>query len=412
MAALLSVGGAYALASYDWCGRWDSAPPELLEAAWGKGPLKAGSARVELEPPWPVTVAGYGPPRSTAGRANHPIAAQALVLEAGGLSLGVVGLDLLEVPRTLVERIRSDSGQPHLLVFATHAHSSMGGFDPRPLAQLAGVGRYDEADAKAVVRAAVEAVQKARARLAPAQLAEAHGSADMCWARSGVGCDQRMDRFVVTGLDGAAVGELWVVGAHPTLLPRRLETIDPDFPGLVALDRLDAGVTLVAQGAAGNARAGEETAPPFASRLEKVMAGLPLPAPAPEVALGLARVRVTLPHPDGSRLVPSISRAMATNFVCLSAEREAEVWAVALQGRTLLALPVEPSYVAGQALEEAAGADRTLSLADGYLGYLEKPEDAEARLGESKRQYYLPSMFEALRQGAALAGTTVRAAQR
>ncbi len=412
MAALLAAGGAYAIASFDWCGRWEPSPPVLLEGAWSKAPLKAGSARVEISPPWPVTVAGYGPPRPSASRANHPVSAQALVLEAGGLSLAVVSLDLLEVPQALVERIRTGTGLEHTLVFATHAHSSLGGFDPRPLAQLAGVGGYREANARAIESAAVEAVKKARARLLPAQLSTAHGDDELCWARTGTECDRRLDRVAITALDGTTVGELWLVGAHPTLLPRKVETLDPDYPGQAALGRPDAGVTLVAQGAGGNATAGAgegENASTFARRVEQAVTKLPLGAAEADTTLGLARVRVALPHPDGARLVPSISRAMATNFVCLSAEREAEIWALRLGDRTLLALPVEPSLPAGKALEEAAQADRVLSLANGYLGYLEQKDVVEARQGESRRQYYAPEMFEVLRQGAALAGATVRA---
>jgi len=412
MTTLLAAGGAYAIASYDWCGRWELSPPVLLEGAWAKAPLKAGSARVEIAPPWPVTVAGYGPPRSEASRANHPVSAQALVLEAGGLTVALVGVDLLEVPQSLVERIRTQAGLEHTLVFATHAHSSMGGFDQRPLAQLAGVGRYRESNARAIESAAVEAVKKARARMQPAQLSTAHGDDELCWARTGTECDRRLDRVAVTALDGATVGELWLVGAHPTLVPRKVETLDPDYPGQAALGRPDAGVTLVAQGAGGNATAGAgegENATTFARRVEQVVTRLPLPTAEADTALGLARVRVALPHPDGARLVPSISRAMATNFVCVSAEREAEVWALKLGDRTLLVLPVEPSYPAGKALEEAAQADRVFSLANGYLGYLEPKEVVDARQGESRRQYYGPEMFEALKSAAALAGATVRA---
>lgn len=413
MAALLAVGGAYAIASFDWCGKWEAGPPVLVEGAWSKSPLTAGSAREEISVPWPVTVAGYGPrDRSQASRANHPVAAQALVLEAGGLTVALVGIDLLEVPQVMVEKIRTGAGLDHTLVFATHAHSSLGGFDERPLAQLAGVGSYLPRDANAVIDAAVKAVKTARAAMKPAQLASASGSEDWCWARSGTGCDKRVDRLAVTALDGSTIGELWMMAGHPTLVPRRVETLDPDYPGIAALDRLDAGVTLVAQSLGGNAHAGTENATQFARKVEDVFTRLPLSEPRTEVSLGLARVKVPLPHPDGSRLVPSISRAMATNFVCVSADREAEVWALALGDRTLLSVPVEPSYPSGLQLEEAAQANRVLSLANGYLGYVETQEDAEAVKGESKRQYYTPQMFEQLRLGAALAGTAVRAGHR
>ena len=44
-----------------------------------------------------------------------------------------------------------------------------------------------------------------------------------------------------------------------------------------------------------------------------------------------------------------------------------------------------------------------LSVANGYLGYLEQDEVVSAGLGEAKRQYYGPELYDALADGAELA---------
>ena len=75
----------------------------------------------------------------------------------------------------------------------------------------------------------------------------------------------------------------------------------------------------------------------------------------------------------------------------------------------LITVPIEPSYTAGLALEKAAGADRVLSLANGYLGYLETSTDVRAVKGESKKQYYAPELADELVKGAGMAGAAVRA---
>src|SRR3712207_6151722 len=94
---VLTVGAAYALASWNWCGSWPERAPVVLSQARGEGALKAGAARVALEPPFPVVMAGYSPPRNEAREADPPLHARAVVLEAGGTKVGLVSLELLSV---------------------------------------------------------------------------------------------------------------------------------------------------------------------------------------------------------------------------------------------------------------------------------------------------------------------------
>ena len=405
MTALLAIGGAYALASWDWCGRWILEPARQVSATRATGTLSAGAATVDLEPPFPVTVAGYGPMRPNASRATRPLRARAVVLQVGEVKAAVVTLDVLLVPDAVVAEVRAKSGLADAWVVATHSHSSMGGYDERPLAQLAGTGLHREAAKAALVRAAVEALTRAAASMAPAQLAMGSAEAELCRPRSGEACDRRLSRLTLTSEQGP-IAEWLVLAAHPTMVARKAEAVDPDYPGALA-DRRDAGVTLVLQGSGGNASTpAGETVGSFAERVERA---LPAVAEVEQpLTLAVARTVITLPHPDASRLVPSFSRVAASNFVCLSASRTAEVSALRLGPFIFVAAGVEASLASGARLEAAAGAGRLISVANGYLGYLEPADVVEARGGESKKQYYGESMLGALEEAAKLAGDAVR----
>ncbi len=408
MTALLAIGGAYALVSWDWCGRWLQEPAKLVSTTRATGALKAGAGRVELEPPWPVTVAGYGPMRTSASRANRALQARAVVLQVGEVKAAIVTLDVLLVPEGVVNEVRAKSGLADAWVVATHSHSSLGGYDDRPLAELAGTGLYRESAKNALVRAAVEALGQASKALVPAKLELGSVNATLCRARSGDSCDPRLTRLVITSESGP-IAEWMVLAAHPTLVPRKMDAVDPDYPGALADRRLatDAGVSLVMQGAGGNASAPtEQLASAFAEAVEQQLP--PTTALEQPLVLAVARARVNLPHPDASRLVPSFSRVAASNFVCLSAAREAEVDVMRLGAVTFVAAPVEASQATGARLEVAAGAQRLVSVANGYLGYLEPADVVAQAAGESRKQYYGAAMLEALEEAAKLAGDAVR----
>jgi hypothetical protein len=112
---------------------------------------------------------------------------------------------------------------------------------------------------------------------------------------------------------------------------------------------------------------------------------------------------VALPRPDASRLVPALTRAAGDNFLCTSAARVAEVSALALGPLELIALPGEPTVGSGQVLAQRTGATGVLGLSGDYLGYVETPELVNQAAGESRRQYYGPTLLERLGTAAQMA---------
>ncbi|XXF79189.1 hypothetical protein P2318_05390 [Myxococcaceae bacterium GXIMD 01537] len=413
--ALLTTGAAYAVASWNWCGRWEERPPVLLGQVRGEGPLRAGAAKVEILPPFPVVVAGRPPPRAEARQSDPPVHARAVVLAAGDVRVGLVSLELLNAPASLVEGLRARAaglGLQGVLVFATHTHSSFGGFDERLMAQLAGTGRFRAAAVEAAVSAGAEALRKAADNLSDVTLEVGRAQdAALVYTRSGGETpDGALTRVVLRGA-AAPVAELLVFGAHPTLVPRERGYVDPDYPGrLSELREAGGGVTLVMQGAAGNAsvafsdgRHGVERAAGFAQALADLAGRAELVQSPGPARLALARAEVTLPRPDASRLVPAFTRAAGDNFLCHSAPRTAEVGALALGPLRLLLVPAEPTVDAGAELARRTGATGLLGLADGYISYVDTEARVREASGESLRQYFGPGLLERLGSGAQLA---------
>lgn len=404
MLALLTFGSVYALASWDWCPRAPSGPSAK---AWaGEGAVRAGAGHAEFTPSWPVSLAGYGPMEPQATQARRPAGVRALVLEVGGQAVALVSLELLLVPQALAEQISAAAGMP-ALVFATHPHTSLGGYDARVVSQLGGVGRYRPAVERMVVAAAREALAQARAGLRPARLAWGLGTADgLNVARSGARVDARVLRLDAVAEGGAPIARLLLLAAHPTLVPWGQGVLDADWPAAAASaqEAGDAGVTVFGQLAVGNASAlleEGESIPSYAQRLSARVDGIAVSALEGPLALTLSTRTIALPHPDASRLVPWFGRKAGENLLCRSQGPTAEVSLLGLGPLRLAFVPAEVTAGAAAALEAATGATLTVSLSGGYVGYLEARPEVEAGTGESLRQYYGPSLVEAFAAGLA-----------
>ncbi|MBZ4397690.1 neutral/alkaline non-lysosomal ceramidase N-terminal domain-containing protein [Myxococcus sp. AS-1-15] len=415
---LLTVGAAYALGSWNWCGTWAERAPVLLSQVKGEGPLRAGAAKVALAPPFPVVVAGYSPPRPDATQSDPPLHARAVVLEAGGSRVGLVSLELLLVTDVVTARVREHAktlGLQDVLVLATHTHSSLGGYDSRLVSQLVGTGRYREDSEATVVAAASAALGQAASSLTDVmlELGEAKESSYVYTRSGGTAPDGTLTRAVLRG-EAAPVAELLFFAAHPAMVPRQRAYVDPDYPGRLSTLRESegSGVTLLLQGAVGNASVaysegqGLERVSGFARALSELAGKAPLASAGPSVRLSLARAEAVMPRPDASRLVPAFTRAAGDNLLCSSAERVAEVSALVLGPLELVTVPGEPTVDAGAELVRRTGASGVLGLAGGYVGYVETPDLVNAKGGESRRQYFGPALLERLGVAAELAAST------
>lgn len=409
---------SWGVASLDWCHR--SRPPlsapARIDSGQGLTSLRMGSGRAPIAPPWPVPLAGYGPGRPTANNAAFPLEAQALVLESQPVKVGVVTLDVLLVPEELAEDIRAGAralGISPIWVVATHSHSSMGGYDPELLAQVVGTGAYREEARRVLVDAARRALEHAAANVAAAQLKWAQTTVpELSVGRDGNEPDSRLLKLQMDA-DTGNQAQWLVLSGHPTLVSRSQASADPDYPGrLAALERPRHDVTLVTQGGSGNGSARV----PDTRDTPDIRANAPLPdrlaeawrlkvdmlqsTPLDGARLAFARVRVSMPCPDSSRLLPALLQRAGNSVLCLWAPPSVELGALQLGPVRLLFVPGEPTFVAAEALESAAGATRVVSLSGGYVGYVERPDRVENRSGEARRQYFPASLLPQLEAGA------------
>lgn len=403
---LLAV--ALVWASVDRCGEWPSSPAALVGVGRAAGPLRVGAASKPVSVTYPVTRAGYGPPRSEATSAAQPVMARATVVEVGGQRVAVLSLETLLVTAPLREAVQRAVGLPTWVV-ATHTHSSVGGFDRRPAAQLAGLGAWDEAREAALVEAGAAAVREAASRLEPATMGVSSvETSGLNRPRSGDSAERRLTRVRFAGA-GGPLAQWLVFSAHPALAPRRGDALDTDWPGrLSALEEADGGpVTLVFQGGGGNASVAQVPAADVTAFAEAVAAqARQLDAGGADgaVVLAWAEVQVALPRPDGTRLAPAVLRPAVENVLCADAPRVVTLAALRLGEVGLLFVPLEPSEAAARVLSAQAGVTRVLGLADGYEGYVEPEDVVRAAGGESKRQYFGAGLLERLAEGAQLAG--------
>lgn len=411
LALLLAAAGAlYFGATRDRCGEWPKREPDIALLARARGALQAGAAKVDVAVPFPVPAGGYGPTRPLVDKALAPVSARAVAFTVGSQRLALVLLDTLLVTPQLRDAIAKEQPVP-LIVAATHTHSGPGAFSPSAAEEYGALGAYRPEVEAALIAAARSALAEALAKQAPARLEVGDTQTDgVTVARSGKEVDRRVLRLRFDG-EAGPIAQVLVISAHPTTVPRGPEGLHPDWPGLLAA-KLEAGngpVTLVLQGAAGNAsvdRAALPTPEAVASRLEALVSALPTKQQPEALDAAWTEVHVALPRPDARNVVPSPLRPIVENAVCDDAEDLAVLHALALGDTRLLFVPVEPSFAAGLVLEEQAHARRVVSLADGYAGYVETIENARSGEGEARRQVFPPELLERLSEGARLAGET------
>jgi len=365
-----------------------SAPgPTAVSWLVSRGRFLAGSGQAEIHVPYPVVPAGYGPKdRHDVWSAAQPQMARAISVQVGQVKLTLVSVDLLEIDSRLMADLapRLPRSADHVWVCATHTHSGMGNYDPNPLAQLAGTGRFKKAARDALLAAIRQAVTQSRASLRPATLSV--GSLDLSAllrdrSRGGDPPGGAATRLAFATADGGFDAVIW--GAHPTKVPRPAHALDADFPAALR-------PALFFQGAGGNA----SLRGPLDRRALDSLEHLPT-APVDAGALTLASGRVGLP-PVQIHSGPRFTRRAAANLVGrLAAPRTAPLDVARLGPLTLIAVPGEPTAAAGRALQKAAGDPNAIvmGLCNGYVGYIETPDRVKQGIGESKRQYFDSSLL-------------------
>jgi neutral ceramidase len=407
---------SYLLLLVDWRGSMDPPAPRLRRVFDVSAPLSAGAARVRLAPSLPAVRAGYGPTRAVADRELDPLEVRALVLRAGGHSLAIVLADIVLVPEDLARALESrvaDLAMDAVVLVATHTHSSVGGFDRRVLAQVAGMGRYRAEVLESLLGRAEAAVRQAVRHLVPVQVRTAQARVSG-WAvnRSTPGgpVDDALTVAELVGGAGERVATIAIVAAHPTLLPRTAPRLSADYPG-AAMRRLEAagGTAFVLQGAHGDARPARMGAAAIEAEgafvAGEVASALEGARPAGG-RLAHADVEIGTPSAELQRVRFFFLRRPASNLLQWMVPSASRVTVVTVGDLVVLGVPGEPTALAAArmvaALPRAAVEGRkvrVVALVQGYLGYIDTPERVQAGRGEGRRAWFAPELLEAVTRG-------------
>ena len=405
-AILLAVLG---IASLPWTDGRTPAPPRVLASARGSGALQAGVAEVRFALPPRVPIGGF-PRLSYRSEGVHgPVGARALVVAEPGCRIALVSAELLLIPDSLEAEVAArvaDLGLSGLVVAATHTHAGPGGYVQSFLFERIATGSYDPAVREAVVAAMVGAVRAAAKSLAPARLSTVHSAADdLARSRSGGLEDAPLTVVRLVKADGEPLAELTVFAAHATLLGSRNRVISGDWPGRF-LQGGTHGVRVFFQGAIGD----QSTEGPssgstrgFANVLSSRVDALRFSTPEAAPPLAFASVEFGLPA-NAVGGAPWLLRRAARNLAARTFPATGRVEAIRLGPVLFLAVPAEPVSAVAAAWRTTLPSDAAiLSLANGYLGYVEEASRMAEGSGETHLTYYGPTL-------AGILGAAVQAA--
>ena len=322
------------------------------------------------------------------------------------------------MPEELAAAVRArvaDLALDGIVVAATHTHAGPGGYWQNLVGERVGTAPFEPRMRVAVVAGIAEAFRRAASGVAPAEIAVARRAAEeLVWNRSGGVKDARLVAVRLARPGGAPVAELAILAAHPTTLRGKNRLISGDWPGrFLRSEGSAAGARLFLQGALGDQSAalpGVAAVTPelYGEAVSRAVNALPF-EPAGDTALGFASGEVVLPAPAPGAL-PPLLRAAARNVVGGAVPAEARVAALRLGPAVLVFVPGEPVAEVGEAWRAEAGAGAEIvSLAGGYVGYVDTPEQLEARRGEAGRTYYGPELAARLGHGIVATVAAVRA---
>jgi len=210
-------------------------------AAFGADNFKVGFAKRDITPTAPTPMWGYGARHNALSTGVlDPLMAKAIVIEAGGQRLAIVGTDIGRGPtRDMMKQIRQavkeKANVDTVLISGSHSHHG-------PVIELTdkpdrGKGTYDDAVAytKKLPVLLTEAIVEAAGKLQPAKIGVGHKDVEYNRNRHTKQPVKPTDPMLAVmrfdGVDGKPIAVLVNFAAHPVTLPAELLKFSPDYPG-------------------------------------------------------------------------------------------------------------------------------------------------------------------------------------
>jgi neutral ceramidase len=236
----------------------------LAGCACGQG-LQVGAGRRDITPREPVPMWGYGDRHDAlSDGVLDPLYADALVIQAGGRKIAIVGLDLGRAPaeaslQRIRQRIKEQAGIADSIIAGSHTHHG-------PVLELTdqegkGKGRFDAALRYygQMEDGIVAAIVEANSRLAPARMAV--GSMQLEGFNRNrhtkiepKPSDRELAVMRFDDASGKPVAILVNFAAHPTMLPASTLKFSADYVGALKAEvtKETGAAAIFMQGAAGD----------------------------------------------------------------------------------------------------------------------------------------------------------------
>lgn len=255
----------------------------LLTVPCRGGELRAGAARTDITPPPGYPLWGYAARRDAPCQGvRDRLFARALVLEAGGRRMALVGLDLGRAPTRastaiIRDQVRRKAGVDTVFLVASHTHHGPAlESDTWPTPATSYVRQLEERLVTTIVAAARS--------LRPARLGVVSRQTRLNRNRHSRRGDAPVDRdLLVLGVEdarGRPIAHAVNFAAHPTILPASLHRFSADYAGALSaqVETVTNVPCLFLQGAAGdlspNQPPGGTTPERFAATLADEVLGL------------------------------------------------------------------------------------------------------------------------------------------
>jgi hypothetical protein len=228
--------------------------------------FRAGAARRDITPGEPVPMWGYGDRHDKLSTGTlDPLFADALVIDAGGKKLAIVGLDLGRAPserslQIIRKRINDEAGIEYSFIAGSHTHNG-------PVLELSdepgkGQGKFDASLRyyKQLEGSIVAAIVEADKKLTPARFATASVQLDDWNVNRHTKIEPKpVEReLAIMRFDDAATGKPIAIvvnwTGHPTTIPSSVLRFSADYVGALKneVTGRTGAATIFMQGAAGD----------------------------------------------------------------------------------------------------------------------------------------------------------------
>jgi len=213
----------------------------VLFAAASCAEFKAGFAKLDITPQKPCPMWGYGDRHDMLSVGTlDPLYAKALVIQAGGDKLALVGLDMGRSPtEAMMGRIRNavkeTSGISYLMIVGSHTHYG-------PVIELLdkdgmGKGRFDDAVAYAseFERKVTQVVNQAAGKMQDVKIGwgskEVEYNRNRHWKSEPKPLDKELSVIRLDDMSGKPFAVIVNFAAHPTSLPPSQLLFSAEYPG-------------------------------------------------------------------------------------------------------------------------------------------------------------------------------------